>query len=143
MVYWDAQAKASALLRPHLPCTTQFNTKSLHLLPSIPATPFLPCLAFDASQDKSTQKLSETFTCLLQHQRIWRCSLNTDFSMERDPFREGGRDTKSQTPSQLCPFPSILLSPSLTTHLTPTPRWTRRVFVSPPLSLACLCCRMV
>lgn len=72
-VYWegDAQAEPLALLKHHLPCTAQLNSKTLHHLPSMPATPFLPCLAFDVSQDKSTQKLSETFTCLLQHQRIW------------------------------------------------------------------------
>lgn len=53
--------------------------------------------------------------------------------MERDPFRRGGRNTKSQLPCSL--FPSILLSPSLTTHLTPTPKMEKEGLC---LSLSCL-----
>lgn len=59
-------------------------------------------------------------------------------SVERDPFRGAGRVPRAKLSCSSALSHLILLPPRLNTHLLPTPRWKRRVSVSPSLSLACL-----
>lgn len=134
-----------ALLKHHLPRTIQEpSPPAQHPCHTFPPLPGIGCV----SGQKHTAAIRNIHlpspaskNTVTQPEHVW-----TNWSMERDPFRGGCSDTKSETPLQLCPFPSILLSPSLNNSPDSHSKMEKEDLCLPlslSLSPACLYWRMV